>query len=103
MWDPLRKLFAQFKTLQAKLGTVAFKTRPINDVTSRAALQLRVTKGQDDNLFYIGLMIFSIKIDLGVRNDVFFDIESAKQIRADLDSCIAECQRLRDLEGQHSD
>jgi hypothetical protein len=97
MWDPLRKILSRSKSLRATLGDVVFETPRIRGQTLHSAFQWRIKKDLDSNSFYVGLKLLPdahIGVEGRETNYINFDIEGAKRIRADLDSCIAEYQRL---------
>jgi hypothetical protein len=97
MWAPLRKLLARSRILGSSLGEVVFETSPVTGQSSHSLFQWRVKKGLDGNSLFVALRLVPDAYagrEESPTNYISFDIESAKQIRADLDRCIAEFYRL---------
>jgi hypothetical protein len=96
MWAFLKRFLARSGSLDALLGDVIFETLLVRGVNSDCWLQWRVKRGAG-NAYFIGLKMSpdaSTQV-MGSSTDYMnFDIEGAKQLRNDLDRCIAEYYRM---------
>jgi hypothetical protein len=98
MWGSLKKLFGRSKNFSALFGDVLFQTNPVTGQSSgHSSFQWQVKKGLDQKSFYVGVKMVADGYrgpEGSVTNYINFDLHTAKQIRADIDECIAMMERF---------
>jgi hypothetical protein len=97
MWAPFRKFLAKSKTLGSLLGDVPFETPPLKGQSSHSVFQWRVKKNLDEKSLYVSLKLVPDGYagpEGSPTNYINFDLATARQIKADLDDCIAMARRL---------
>jgi hypothetical protein len=99
MWNFVKKSLAQSNILNQALGDVVFGTSEIKGASSHSFFQWRIKRSVDGGQHFVALRMRPdtyAGAEGGPTNYMSFDIEAAKQLRADLDRCISECSRLHD-------
>ncbi|MBA1154949.1 hypothetical protein [Microvirga mediterraneensis] len=84
------------------LGEVIYEAEPLQGQSSTSLFQWRVKKGLDDASYFVSLKMLpdgSAGPEGAPKNYISFDLETAEQVRGSLEVCIAECRRLKALEG----
>jgi hypothetical protein len=97
MWASLKRLFSSSRNFRALFGDVLFQTNPVAGQGSHSVFQWQVRRGLDQESYYIGI---KMKADAFIgpegqpMNYINFDLATARQIRADIDECIAVAQHF---------
>lgn len=101
----LKKILTRSKALSSTLGPVIFETPKVpGQVSGGAYVSVRVKKDLSGDRFLVGCE-FKPDAYIGSEaspptNYINLDTEKAKQLRDDLDQCIAECEQLQSRASQ---
>lgn len=97
MWTFVKKVLSRSRVLNSVLGEIVFETPEVTGESSRSFFQWRVKKTLEGDRYFVGLRMRPDAYagsEGSPTNFMNFDIETAQRVRAHLDRCIAECDRL---------
>jgi hypothetical protein len=103
MWTSLKKFFLNSRAMGSLLGEIVYEAEPLQGQLSTSLFQWRVKKGLDDVSYFVGVKMLPdgyAGAEGSPNNYINFDLETAERIKAGLETCIAECRRLKALAGK---